>query len=71
MADPDALGLLPAHALDEELRQGTLVEVDVEPPLPSICLEAIWRQGTPLPARARTLVDGLRDLALARVAHPA
>jgi DNA-binding transcriptional LysR family regulator len=36
-----ALGLLPAHALERELREGTLAQVNVNPPLRGLVMRAV------------------------------
>ena len=41
LASGTALGLLPAHALERELREGTLAEVIVNPSLPGLVLRAM------------------------------
>jgi len=40
-----ALGLLPAHAVETELRDGVLAEVRVRPPLPCVVLRAVLAPG--------------------------
>lgn len=64
LAGGSALGLLPAHAVKQELDAGALAEVRVSPPLPGLVLRAVVgpeRAGSPL---VEELVRGLRGLAL-------
>ena len=44
LAGGTALGLLPEHAVEAELREGVLAEVRVTPPLPSVVLRAVLHQ---------------------------
>jgi DNA-binding transcriptional LysR family regulator len=57
LAGGTALGLLPEHAVDPELRGGTLVEVRVSPALPCVVLRAVLAEGAP----GSPVVDGLID----------
>jgi DNA-binding transcriptional LysR family regulator len=41
LAGGAALGLLPEHAVEPELRDGVLAEVHVSPPLPFVVLRAV------------------------------
>ncbi|MEO8554503.1 MAG: LysR substrate-binding domain-containing protein, partial [Kofleriaceae bacterium] len=50
-----ALGLLPAHAVDQELRDHTLAEITVNPALPGLVLRAVC---APLDAQS-PMVDAL------------
>jgi DNA-binding transcriptional LysR family regulator len=50
-----AVGLLPAHAIAQELRDGTLAEIAVDPPLPGLALRIV----TPAEGTASPLVDAL------------
>ncbi len=54
-----ALGLLPEHAVESELRQGALAEVRVSPALPSVVLRAVLPPGAHSPV-ALDLIDALR-----------
>jgi DNA-binding transcriptional LysR family regulator len=59
-----ALGLLPAHAVQQELAAGVLAEVRASPPLPGLVLRAVLgpeAAGSPL---VDELVRNLRGLAL-------
>ena len=63
-AAPGALGLLPAHAVKQELAAGVFAEVRVGPPLPGLLLRAVLRPenaGSPL---VDELVRSLRGLSL-------
>jgi DNA-binding transcriptional LysR family regulator len=60
LAGGTALGLLPEHAVEPELRDGVLTEVRVSPPLPLVVLRAVLPPGAlPSPVVA-DLVDSLR-----------
>jgi DNA-binding transcriptional LysR family regulator len=64
LASGTAVGLLPAHALDQELRDGTLAEIAVDPPLPGLALRIVTPpEGTTSPL-VDALVESLRDSAL-------
>ena len=41
LAGRKALGLLPEHAVESELRDGVLAEIRVRPVLPSVVLRAV------------------------------
>lgn len=56
-ADPLALGLLPAHALAQELQSGAFVEIAVKRALPPIYLKGIWQRATRLPPQAAALAE--------------
>ncbi|MEO8699477.1 MAG: LysR substrate-binding domain-containing protein, partial [Kofleriaceae bacterium] len=61
LAGGTAVGLLPAHAIAQELQDGTLAEIAVDPPLPAIALRIVMRvEGTMSPL-ADALVESLRD----------
>jgi DNA-binding transcriptional LysR family regulator len=55
----NALGLLPAHAVEHELRKGALAEVRVSPALPGLVLRSVLRQGS---ASSPVVDDLLRSL---------
>lgn len=64
LAGGSALGLLPAHAVKQELSAGVLAEVRVGPPLPGLVLRAVVgpeSAGSPL---VEELVRSLRGLTL-------
>ncbi len=46
LAGADALGLLPAHAVEQELRDGVLAEVNVSPPLRRLVMRAALSPGS-------------------------
>jgi DNA-binding transcriptional LysR family regulator len=60
LAGGTALGLLPAHAVEPELREGTLAEVSVRPPLPMLELRAVRVPGPSLSPVADDLLASLR-----------
>jgi DNA-binding transcriptional LysR family regulator len=60
LAGGTALGLLPEHAVEAELRDGLLVEVKLDPPLPCVALRAVLAPGVGRPAVVGALIDGLR-----------
>lgn len=57
LAGGTALGLLPEHAVESELKDGGLKEVRVRPELPSVVLRAVIAAG----ARRSPLIDELID----------
>lgn len=59
-----ALGLLPAHALEQELAAGVLAEVRVSPPLPGLVLRAVLAPESVDSPLVDELVRSLRGLAL-------
>jgi DNA-binding transcriptional LysR family regulator len=63
-AKASALGLLPAHAVKQELADGTLAEVRVSPPLPGLVLRAVLGPESADSPLVDELVRGLRDVAL-------
>jgi DNA-binding transcriptional LysR family regulator len=65
MEDADALGMLPAYAVADDLRAGRFAEVPLRAPLPPIWLRAIWPPATALSPRARAVTDRLREVVLA------
>jgi DNA-binding transcriptional LysR family regulator len=60
LAGGTALGLLPEHAVEPELRDGVLTEVRVRPALPSVVLRAVLAPGTLRSAVVDDLLDSLR-----------
>jgi DNA-binding transcriptional LysR family regulator len=55
-----ALGLLPEHAVEPELRGGVLAEVRVRPALPGVVLRAVLAPGAPASPVVDDLIDALR-----------
>jgi DNA-binding transcriptional LysR family regulator len=55
-----ALGLLPAHAVEAELRSGALVEVRVRPALPALALRAVLAPDSGRSPVLGDLLDGFR-----------
>jgi DNA-binding transcriptional LysR family regulator len=55
-----ALGLLPEHAVEPELRDGVLTEVRVSPALPSVVLRAVLAPGALRSPVVDDLLDSLR-----------
>jgi DNA-binding transcriptional LysR family regulator len=64
LAGGAALGLLPAHAVRQELDAGVLVEVRVSPPLPGLVLRAVLGPESADSPLVAELVRSLRGLAL-------
>jgi DNA-binding transcriptional LysR family regulator len=64
LAGGAALGLLPAHAVKQELAAGLLAEVRVSPPLPGLVLRAVLGPESADSPLVEELVRGLRGLAL-------
>ena len=60
LAGGTALGLLPEHAVEPELRDGVLMEVRVRPPLPSVVLRAVLAPDALRSAVVDDLLDSLR-----------
>jgi DNA-binding transcriptional LysR family regulator len=60
LAGGTALGLLPEHAVEPELRDGVLREVRVRPALPSVVLRAVRAAGAARSAVVDELLDSLR-----------
>jgi len=57
-----ALGLLPAHAVEQELADGSLVEVPVRPALPALVLRAVRPSG--VSPMVDALLESLRNAPL-------
>ena len=64
LAGGNALGLLPAHAVEHELRDGTLVAVDLRLPLPRLVVRALIGPGAVDSPLVDDLIRSLRGLAL-------
>jgi DNA-binding transcriptional LysR family regulator len=64
LAGGTALGLLPAHAVEQEVKAGTLVEVEVRPRLPRLVLRALIAPGAVDSPLVDDLIRSLRGLAL-------
>lgn len=60
LAGSTALGLLPAHAVEEELKAGALAEVEVRPPLPPLVLRALIAPGAVDSPLVDDLIGSLR-----------
>jgi DNA-binding transcriptional LysR family regulator len=60
LAGGTALGLLPEHAVEPELRDGVLVEVRVRPALPSVVLRAVLAPDALRSAVVGDLLDSVR-----------
>ena len=65
LAGGGALGLLPAHAVKQELSGGVLAEVRVSPPLPGLVLRAVLGPESADSPLVAELVRSLRGLTLA------
>ena len=64
LAGGTALGLLPAHSLEQELRDGALAEVRVSPALPGLVLRAVFSPGVSNSPMVEDLLQSLRGLPL-------
>jgi len=64
LAGGSALGLLPAHAVEQELKDGTLVAVEVRPPLPRLVLRALIAADAVESPLVQDLIRSLRGLSL-------
>lgn len=60
LAGRRALGLLPGHAVESELRDGVLAEVQVRPALPPVVLRAVLATGAARSAVVEELLAALR-----------
>jgi hypothetical protein len=65
LAGSTALGLLPAHAVEQELKDGALAEVEVRPPLPRLVVRALIAPEAVDSPLVDDLIRSLRGLALA------
>src|SRR5262249_61479957 len=63
LAGSAALGLLPAHAVEEELKEGALAEVEVRPPLPRLVVRALIAPEAVDSPLVHDLIRSLRRLA--------
>jgi DNA-binding transcriptional LysR family regulator len=61
-----ALGLLPAYALEQELRDGMLAEVRVTPAVPEVVVRAVVADGSSNSPVVADLIQSLRALALTK-----
>ena len=64
LAGGAALGLLPAHAVEQELKDGTLAEVEVRPPMPRLVVRALIAPAAVESPLVDDLLRSLRGLAL-------
>jgi DNA-binding transcriptional LysR family regulator len=64
LAGGAALGVLPVHAVKQELASGVLVEVRVSPPLPGLALRAVMGPDSASSPVVEELVRSLLGLAL-------
>ena len=60
LAGGSAVGLLPEHAVEAELRDRALAEVRVDPALPCVVLRAVRASGAPRSPVVDDLIDALR-----------
>lgn len=60
LAGADALGLLPAHAVEQELADGVLAEVNLRPPLRRLVLRAVLAPGSARSPIVEDLLEALR-----------
>jgi len=60
LAGTDALGLLPAHAVEQELRDGVLAQVNVNPPLRGLAMRALLSPGNASSPIVEDLLQSLR-----------
>ena len=60
LAGTDALGLLPAHAVEQELRDGVLAQVNVNPPLRGLAMRALLSPGNASSPIVEDLLESLR-----------
>jgi DNA-binding transcriptional LysR family regulator len=60
LAGTDALGLLPAHAVEQELRDGVLAQVNVSPSLRGLVMRALLSPGTASSPIVEDLLESLR-----------
>jgi DNA-binding transcriptional LysR family regulator len=64
LAGGNAIGLLPAHAVEQELRDGALAELDVRPRLPRLVLRSLIAPEAVDSPLVDDLIGSLRGLAL-------
>jgi DNA-binding transcriptional LysR family regulator len=60
LGDANALGLLPAYAVEEELRAGVLTEIRTTPALPGLVLRAVFSPGYSDCPLVEALIQSLR-----------
>lgn len=60
LAGTDALGLLPAHAVEQELRDGVLAQVNVSPSLRGLVMRALLSPGSASSPIVEDLLQSLR-----------
>jgi DNA-binding transcriptional LysR family regulator len=60
LAGADALGLLPAHAVEQELSDGVLAEVNIKPSLRGLVMRAVLAPGIAKSPIVEDLLDVLR-----------
>jgi hypothetical protein len=64
LAGGNGLGLLPAHAVEQEVKDGTLVGIEVRPALPRLVLRGLVAPGAVDSPLVDGLTQSLRGLAL-------
>jgi DNA-binding transcriptional LysR family regulator len=64
LAGTNALGLLPVYALEQELRDGVLAEIGINPALRGLVLRVVLANGISLSPPAEDLLQSLRGVAL-------
>lgn len=64
LAGADALGLLPAHAVEQEIRDGVLAQVNVNPSLRGLAMRALLSPGVASSPIVDDLLQSLRGLPL-------
>jgi LysR family transcriptional regulator of gallate degradation len=64
LAGGTALGLLPVHAVEQELREGTLAELDVRPRLPRLVVRSLIAPEAADSPLVDDLIRSLRGVAL-------
>jgi len=62
LAGADALGLLPAHAVEQEIADGVLAQVNVRPPLRRLVMRAVLAPGSAKSPIVEDLLDTLRGV---------
>jgi len=65
VAGGTALGLLPAHAVEQEVKDGTLAGIEIRRPLPRLVLRALIAPGAVHSPLVDDLIQSLRGAALA------
>lgn len=56
-----AVGLLPAHAISDELRAGLLAEIAVTPPFPGLAIRSVVRAESLMSPLVEALLESLRE----------